>query len=378
MLNPSPTASFNTTHGRLEYLDALRGIASISVVIYHFLLAEPSVNFGLLGQSIIEFARQDLDFGKFGVIVFFAISGFIIPYSFDKSSSAPVSKFIWHRLYRLYPAYWLSLAIIILCFSDSLNQDNKTVFLNLTMLQGFFGIPNINGVAWTLQIEIVFYVMCVVMFRSSLMLNRTALVATSLAMLLLALLMASARFYLGVATPVAMGLALSIMFFGSLWRLRVLDIDRASTIYIGTILITYTLIIPVVIYLAYNDPMDPNGPRRYLIAYTAAICFFCWCTYTKKISNYLIVHMGSISYSAYLMHTPVIHVARRLDLLPKDGAGPVVWWCWLVCMVGAVLLISHVTYIYIERPFVNFGRRLNIQTNPYRRLRSTLRRYGNL
>lgn len=81
---------------RLIWLDSLRGIAAIFVVILHNLLE--SVTFGYF------------DIGKIGGAIFFLISGFVIPISLYKKS---IKQFIVGRFFRLYPAYGASILLAI-------------------------------------------------------------------------------------------------------------------------------------------------------------------------------------------------------------------------------------------------------------------------
>ncbi|HGM7838215.1 TPA: acyltransferase family protein, partial [Serratia marcescens] len=85
---------------RLEYIDAIRGIAALSVVIAHFIVP-------IYGAENFVFSHV-LDIGKIGVVLFFIISGFIIPFSFRRENGG-VKAFFISRFFRLYPGYWFSL-----------------------------------------------------------------------------------------------------------------------------------------------------------------------------------------------------------------------------------------------------------------------------
>ena len=89
---------------RLLELDALRGIAAISVVIYHFCYRYPELYGG--NQFNLAFL------GKYGVPFFFIISGFVIFWTLDRLKK-PVD-FIVSRFSRLYPIYWICLTITFL------------------------------------------------------------------------------------------------------------------------------------------------------------------------------------------------------------------------------------------------------------------------
>jgi peptidoglycan/LPS O-acetylase OafA/YrhL len=72
------------------------------------------------------------DWGRFGVVLFFLISGFVIPYSF--SGQAPLRKFVVSRLFRLYPAFWLSVlgTVAVIYFSGGI-INVRQVLANLSM-----------------------------------------------------------------------------------------------------------------------------------------------------------------------------------------------------------------------------------------------------
>lgn len=52
--------------------------------------------------------RNNFNLGRLGVIIFFLISGYLIPFSF-KNKHKPIIKFAISRIFRLYPLYWFSI-----------------------------------------------------------------------------------------------------------------------------------------------------------------------------------------------------------------------------------------------------------------------------
>ena len=96
------------------------------------------------------------------------------------------------------------------------------------MLQQIFGQPNIMDLYWTLQIELVFYVLCVVAFRIGFLQNNRKRFAISFVFLGLALLMASIKFATSMKLPIAFPLALSIMFWGSILRAFRISKDKEA------------------------------------------------------------------------------------------------------------------------------------------------------
>lgn len=150
---------------RLLSLDGLRGIAALSVVIYHYFYRI---------DEIYSINSNEMDwtyFGKYGVHLFFMISGFVIFMSI-KSNTKPISFFI-SRFTRLYPAYFFAVIItftVVYIFGlEGREVSFLQAILNLLMFQEFLGIAHVDGVYWTLTVEITFYFWCLILI----LLNRT-------------------------------------------------------------------------------------------------------------------------------------------------------------------------------------------------------------
>lgn len=105
-----------------------------------------------------------------GVPIFFIISGYLIPMSFDKLS---LRSYFINRFLRIYPALYVNLfiAIIILFLFGQLNNISFVdftiwLFAQTTLIQFYnladfrdFGVGVINGVVWTISVEVIFYIM---------------------------------------------------------------------------------------------------------------------------------------------------------------------------------------------------------------------------
>lgn len=142
---------------RLNELDLLRFIAALAVVFFHYAFRGSVDGLSPLSfPGICSFTK----YGYYGVHLFFIISGFVILMSASKGG---VKNFIVSRFVRLYPAFWIccSLTFLTTCwmgapwFEASVNQ----YLVNMTMLNGFVGVQSIDGVYWTLFVEIRFYIL---------------------------------------------------------------------------------------------------------------------------------------------------------------------------------------------------------------------------
>ena len=149
---------------RYYEIDALRFLAAISVVIFHLTFRGYAADnlSPVAYPSIAEFTK----YGYLGVELFFMISGYVI---FISAYGKTVKKFFVSRISRLYPAYWAACTITFLIvrllgpkvgeagWSSYLDTSFTQYLYNLTMLQSFFGVRDLDGVYWTLSYEIVFY-----------------------------------------------------------------------------------------------------------------------------------------------------------------------------------------------------------------------------
>jgi len=156
----SQSAAPSSAH-RLVQLDALRGLAAAAVVLFHF-----TTRYGQMFGHTRPLAVE-VPWGGYGVDLFFMLSGFVIFMTLERTSST--LDFAVGRLSRLYPAYWASLAITFVIVSLAGLPGEEVSFgdavVNLTMVQRLLGRPHVDGVYWSLQAELLFYVAMIVLYR---------------------------------------------------------------------------------------------------------------------------------------------------------------------------------------------------------------------
>lgn len=147
------------THRRLELLDLLRFAAALMVVAFHWLFN--GINNGKV-TSLTHGPLADIAvYGYFGVHLFFLISGYVIS---NSAIGKTAGRFAASRAQRLYPAYWVAMTITSLAalvWGGSVMDPVgwKQFLANLTMAPGLFGQSPIDGVYWTLTIELTFYIL---------------------------------------------------------------------------------------------------------------------------------------------------------------------------------------------------------------------------
>ncbi|WP_328468638.1 acyltransferase [Actinoplanes sp. NBC_00393] len=151
------------TGSRMAFLDGLRLIAALVVVLYHY-TAFTGVK-DAWGVPSATYAFPELSgltsYGWLGVELFFLISGFVICMSAWGRSTGAFGR---SRIVRLFPAYWAAVlitAVVTTIWSAprSLQANWSDVLVNLTMVHQPLGAPHVDGVYWTLWAEARFYLL---------------------------------------------------------------------------------------------------------------------------------------------------------------------------------------------------------------------------
>ncbi len=133
-------------------IHALRAIAATLVVVAH--AASIAKDY-----SWIDFTHPYFYHGRMGVILFFAISGFVIALQRRK----PVGLFVGHRLLRIYPTYWLALVVAAIAFKAAGLPGgvgpSAILLYPATTSDGGMWIPY-----WSLVFEMMFYALAAIAF----------------------------------------------------------------------------------------------------------------------------------------------------------------------------------------------------------------------
>lgn len=158
--------AMNSSRARLGSLDALRGLAALAVVLFHYL---PYYH-QLFGHSfsIQPWLSDALSFGRYGVHLFFILSGFVIFMTLERTRNA--AWFGLARGVRLLPALWtgiiLTFVSVHLLGPESRAVSLQTALLNTTLLHEYLGAEHVDGAYWSLVIEVTFYAWMALLFYS--------------------------------------------------------------------------------------------------------------------------------------------------------------------------------------------------------------------
>jgi peptidoglycan/LPS O-acetylase OafA/YrhL len=141
---------------REGFLDGLRFIAAIAVLFFHYAFRGHAEG-GYLTLSFPELSPA-AQYGFLGVQLFFMISGYVITWSIEGRT---VRYFAAHRLIRLYPTFWCCALFTFLIerATHLFYPGLRASLVNITMVPGWFGFADIDGVYWSLATELQFYIL---------------------------------------------------------------------------------------------------------------------------------------------------------------------------------------------------------------------------
>lgn len=310
---------------RLDFLDAMRAIAALSVVVQHVFMPY---------EAFANFTTTYIQLGVFGVTVFFLCSGFIITASVEKYSQ-PV--FWTRRFFRLYPLYFFSLIMAVLLGHPT---TTKIFIADIFMVGKLFAEPTI-GAYWTLTLELVFYITISILFLAGI--TRHAIRLT-LGILLLAVLYA---IFLGKSSGIVF--YFSTFFVGTVfYRYYSGQVSIKTAVFVLLAGIAAILLITSNTLLKESSPSS-LGTHNFLPvtnAWIGSYVLFFGALFLSRVPSF-VAYLGKISYSIYLMQSIIQWV------IPEH---------YIFTRLFLTILVSALTYHYIENPYINLSKTFNVSS----------------
>ena len=328
-------------------LTGVRGFAALWVVLYHLRI--------VFFQAYPEWTALNriIQTGYLGLDIFALLSGFIIAYTYCERLQSPswpsTRRYLWLRFVRTYPLHVFILGLFVSVFVLQRGWHSIVVipydasFLRQLFLLNGFGLEDRwewNVVTWSLSSEWVCY-LAFPLIAPHLMRIKSGVVAAVLAALTLVTtayglqMVAHEDFNAGLDWGL---LRIGGEFFTGCWLYRIhasgftarwpmgwlglLAIGVSFTVLLYTDLIPIAIagFAAVVLALAHNQ-----APLSLLFA------------------NRLVIYLGEISYSIYMLHWLVVFNIDKLGL----GGVPLLWLP--AVLVGIILIGSALTYHLVEQ-----------------------------
>ncbi|WP_237108068.1 acyltransferase [Nonomuraea sp. MG754425] len=382
---PAATSSAAAPAARLAWLDALRGIGALAVVAEH-----------LMPWFVPTLRPYWFSLGLYGILVFFLVSGYIIPTSLERHGD--VRAFWISRFFRLYPLY-LAVIVLVLALAwwvpvrEAVPRDGSAVAAHATMLLDVLSVAAVADTMWTLSYEMVFYLLVTALFvmgghrRSGLLAMVFAAGAVVVGLIASRAAFAGgwpayvscAVFVVGLAGVVlgryraacacVLGLmAMTLLVLGS--RVPWLGIAVLAVMFAGTaihrwergtgglwpVVVTSALVAIAPLWAIQNGWWWVQADVWITTLALAAATFAGGMALRGRRVPRALVWLGLISYSLYLVHHPVLKYFVQVSGDLRRAGLP--YQLAMTALAMAVIVgVSALTYRYIERPMQALGRR---------------------
>lgn len=350
----------------IKFIHYLRAIAAISVVYGHWgtmFFLYPDVcdalalcqNFsrGPIPWIIKATGWNNFSFGQFGVGIFFLISGFLTAISWRHKT---IGQFIAKRALRLYPLYSVGLLFTggVLFLSAKWNSipfpyTFEIYLKNLSLFRLWFWVPGMDGVVWTMEVDVFFYLVCIFLVYYGYKLDDAHVwVALSMVGSLMIYLTheisldwIASKFYLYKFFYCVNHFFsyLPIIFIGmTFWNATEGQWNVKKSV-------AYIFFFYLLFCFNYSV-LDAMRYKSYWLSYACSIAVFIAGFRTRHFfeNTYyrLLQYIGDISFPLYIVHGAAGYAV--LAWLYKQGFG---LWSFLVAG-GLFLGISHLLHIYVE------------------------------
>lgn len=352
------------TPDRLTFLDSLRGLAAIYVVLYHVLaMPAPPLHAGpILGPMV--------SLGGSGVALFFVISAFSLCYTMPRhqNSGLPLVSFYTHRVFRIAPLFFVLLAFSLWRDGRGANAGHGIgeTAANLTFTFNLFDgwQEGIVWASWAVGVEMIFYAVFPLFFASI----RNAFSALVLCVASTALALAVQHGLTGELQerligpfgllrhlPVfALGI-LSYHLYGPLQHLAERGKALAALAFVGASAIAGACL-ALALRSGFVGSMETWIAMGAIYAMLLlALAMAPWRVLVNRATRYL----GTISYSVYLGHPIVvaalIPVFRRVE--EAIGSASISYLACASLTLAATLPLAGVSFRFVEKPGIRLGKR---------------------
>lgn len=339
-------------------IDGLRGYLAFFVFLHHSYIWHE-----YLSTNKWEEPESNLfnHFGQSSVSLFFIITAFLF---ITKILESKTPEFNWNnyiksRFFRMFPMYFVTVIIVLIIVAFVSNFEQKDSFFNCfkSILSWLFfsinGSVDINGmkdtfvifsaVSWTLPYEIMFYFLLPLfaLFYKIKVPFATIAMFTLTFVIIAVINKSSLRNY--------------IPFIGGIVGAIFINKFKNGTIFKNWI---FTFIaIGLLFILIFNF----HSGRKLIPILLSTIIFIIIASgnsFFGLFSNVISRQLGQITYSIYLIHGVVLFIVFRFIIGFKRASELQVteYWGVITLCIVPIIIISQLTFKYIELPFINFNK----------------------
>lgn len=354
---PNPVATDAAGRVHLRYLDGLRGVAILAVVMIHS------------SQLVIDLARplRDLTFyGVRGVQLFFIVSGLTLARNYA-GKPLPALNYAARRFFRIAPMFYLGIAGYLLLGRTgamalpAAHASSTDVIATLLFLHGW--VPSaINTVVpggWSIAAEAMFYVALPALLLAAPRLRLLTVIVVASYPIAGAVNLALSRGLLGDEVGRAMSLYFWPVQFPAfatgVWlAVAAPHLPRPRGVAIAVLWAS-------VIGIAVDSQLRGHSNLLVAIVLLSAFAWAAAIVRPRWLEGRLLPFIGEISFSLYIVQFAIIGLLRPHAAAIEAAAGPTLA---LIALFGITLALSGVlatlTYRWIEQPVIRLTRRIGL------------------
>jgi peptidoglycan/LPS O-acetylase OafA/YrhL len=337
---------------RSARIESLRALAALGVLGGHVYGAShgfaPSVYQGYLHRVVLG--------GGFGVFLFFALTGYLLFWPFVKEGfrggRVDLSSYARNRALRILPLYYAVVVILLLAQEHGGSFGQWWRFVTFSENFSHSTIRTVDGVVWSLVIELQFYVLLPLVAWLVLRLARGSLLRVAGLLLAPGLLSLALRLHFVTFASVPDPLwqfSLPTMFFffvaGMLVAVARLACERRSLPGSTDAWLLCSLAVWALVFYRYS--WDPLCALAAMLMVAACVLPLRPGRLVRALEWKPLAAVGVVSYSLYMWHFPlVVHLTSAGHMLRS-----------FVLLVPLSLAVACVSYFAIEAPFLRLRRR---------------------
>jgi len=348
---------------KLDYIDSLRGYAILLVILAHTGQMFP-LDYPLYIKSIYNF-------GPRGVQLFFIVSAFTLFLSGEKkfkTDSKPVLHFLIRRFFRIAPLYYVGIIFYTLINFNTPIVTIGNILRNIFFINDLYPYHPLIPGGWSISSEMLFYLIVPFLFIKIQNLN-TALKYTLITLLFAFLWKViadkfsfgfSAEFIKEVNFPYFILFSLPVFGIGICFYFIIFKND----LYIQPYFLILLSVLILIGTIFNNGVLDMYFQTLAFGAFAFAISKRAYPIFVNRI----IIHIGKISYSMYMVHFLVINFLERSAIFKNIPRYNDKWMIlyFIVKFITTVIIssiISKISFWLIEIPGQNIGRTVIQLTN---------------
>lgn len=358
---------------KLAAIDALRGWAILFVIVAHTADGMPNLSWHV---------KKVTSMGWYGVQLFFIMSAFTLLMSWQRQTNLNFGKkclkFFIRRFFRIAPMYYTGAVLYLMIRPPGNLFSIEQLFINLLFINSWspLTMPTVDNIwqvvpgGWSIGVEFSFYILFPILAILCQSLKNGLIFA------LVSCILGSLSYYCGnffygnLYPPQAVDNYLFFWLPNQLFvfalgfilyytnKNKIYQINKLSS-HLKYLIIIFLTISQLEIHKHFSTTA-PFIPKHFIVS----IIFFMFSNHiinfgNKFLINKLIIKLGQVSFSAYVLHFAIIQFFHNFDIINSSGWQAIYWYTTLTPTILTITLLTSIsTFKLIEKPFINLSRNI--------------------